>query len=112
MRWLTEDARLACSHDSGIVDIAPTQSLVRIDDRRVLVDPNPENCSISGCPWVAPGQTACLLTLPVREGYSPTIRIDGRKVCLDTVVGITNGTPQGTFDYTVRVPGQTLVSQT
>jgi hypothetical protein len=111
MLWLTEDALLACAHDAGIVDIAPTQSLVTIDGRRVLVDPNPESRKIKGCPWVAPGQFACLLTLSVREGYSPTIRIDGQQVCLDTVVGLTNGTPQGTFDYTVRKPGQALVSQ-
>jgi hypothetical protein len=111
MLWLTEDAKLACAHDDGVVDIEATQKLVRIDGRRVLVHPNPEKRPIKHCPWVAPGQFACLLTLSVREGYSPTIRIDGKKVCLDTVAGLTNGTPQGTFDYTVRRAGQVLVSQ-
>ena len=49
MDWLTEDARLACEH-GGSVSNAPTNKLVRIANRRVLVATNPEGRSITGCP--------------------------------------------------------------
>jgi hypothetical protein len=39
------------------------------------------------------------------------VRIDGRRVCLDTVTGLTDGTPPGTIKYEVRSPGQDLVSE-
>ena len=111
MKWLTEDAIVPCDHAAGIVQIAPSQSLVHVDGRRVLVENDPEGRPIQSCPWTSPGMLPCLLTLTVLTGYSPVIRIDGRRVCLDTVVGLTNGTPPGTFKYTVRRPGQTLVSE-
>ena len=110
MYWLTEDAVLNCSHEAGLVTIVTSQDWVRIDSRRVLVENDPETRAISGCPWTAPGMLPCLKTQKVSEGYSPLIRIDGRRVCLDTVTGPTNGTPQGTFKYTVRNPGQKRVS--
>jgi hypothetical protein len=53
----------------------------------------------------------CLTTLKVQQGYSGLIDIQGRRVCLDTVTGLTDGTPPGTFKYSVRRPGQDLVSE-
>ena len=50
MRWLTEDARLVCKHQMGKVQVVPTQSLVTIGGRRVLVAPDPEGRPINGCP--------------------------------------------------------------
>jgi hypothetical protein len=111
MFWLTEDAGLVCSHESGSVDIIATQTLVFVDGRRVLVKPDPVGRPINVCPWVAPGQKPCTTTLPVQQGYSSNISIDGRAVCLDTVVGQTDGTPPGSFQYFVRRPGQGLVEQ-
>jgi hypothetical protein len=110
MRALTEDALLLCDH-GGTVHLAARQSWVTIDQRRVLVANDPESRSISGCPnqntflALAP----CTNTLPVTHGYSSFLRIDGHAVCLDTVTGLTNGTPPGTVKYTVKNPGQTLV---
>ena len=51
------------------------------------------------------------LTLQVTEGYSDFIHIEGRAVCLDTVTGLTDGTPPGTVRYVVQHPGQTFVTE-
>lgn len=110
MRWLTEDARLACVHGGGIAN-KPSQKLVRIGGSRVLVATDPEGRGISGCPNanVLIGMRPCVTTLPVRTGYSVLVRIDGRRVCLSTVLGFTDGTPPGAVDYRVLSPGQALV---
>jgi hypothetical protein len=111
MDWLTEDAVVVCDHQAGIVANAPSQSLVHIDGRRVLVEPDPVGRTIDGCPWVSPGQKKCMITLSLATGYSTHITIDGKCVSLDTVVGPTDGTPPGAFQYTVRRAGQALVSE-
>jgi hypothetical protein len=111
MRWLTEDAILLCAHITGKVNIAPSQTLVRIDGRRVLVATDPEAKSIAGCSNAAPPSKPCLTTLRVEAGYSDLLTIEGRRVCLDTVTGKTDGTPPGTVYYSVRDPGQALVDE-
>ena len=108
MLILTEDALLVCKHEIGKVDIAPTQNFVTINQRRILVESNPEGRSISGCPLTFPFKP-CLTTLKVRKGYSEFIRIGAKAVCLDTVIGLTDGTPPGTVDYIVRKPRQDFV---
>ena len=104
MNWLTEDAKLICAHVLGNVDIKPTQSFVTIEGRLVLVETDPEERGIDGCPNVGPTIKPCTKTRRVEEGYSPFITIEGRRVCLDTVKGKTNGTPPGTVYYFVREP--------
>jgi hypothetical protein len=110
MKWLTEDARLACDH-GGRVGNKPSQELVTIDGRKVLVDNDPEGRSISTCPNLNPtaGIKPCKTTLKVIEGYSAFVTIDGHAVCLDTVRGLTDGTPPGTVNYKVLSPGQSLL---
>ncbi|HDP88381.1 MAG TPA: hypothetical protein ENN42_00230 [Thioalkalivibrio sp.] len=111
MRWLTEDAVLVCAHETGLVGIVATQGLVSIGHRRVLVATDPEARPIVGCPNVGPAIKPCTATLKVKQGYSALIRIDGRPVCLDTVTGLTDGTPPGTVEYKVRQSGQDLVEE-
>lgn len=111
MLLLTEDALVVCQHELGKVGIVPTQDLVRIDGRRVLVEPNPEGRPISGCPNVGATIKPCLQTLKVRTGYSEWIRIEGRPVCLDSMAGFTDGTPPGLVEYQVRNAGQPLVEE-
>jgi hypothetical protein len=111
MYFLREDALLVCKHQLGKVNIVATQSLVTIGRRRVLVERDPEVKSIAGCPNVGATIKPCLLTLPVEIGYSAFLRIEGRRVCLDTVTGLTDGTPPGTVKYVVKSPGQNLVSE-
>jgi hypothetical protein len=111
MKLLTEKAVLVCTHENGVVENKPTQSLVTIGGRRVLVEADPEGKSIKGCPNSVPPMKACLVTLKVTKGYSDFVRINGRRVCLDTVRGKTDGMPAGLPEYQVRSPGQELVSQ-
>jgi hypothetical protein len=111
MFWLTEDAVLVCMHEMGRVSIEATQTLVTIMGRRVLVHPNPEGREINGCPNVVPPMRACVTTLVVRTGYSPFMRIEEEQLCLDSVRGLTDGTPPGFVEYKVRHAGQDLVSE-
>jgi hypothetical protein len=110
MRLLTEDAVLVCLHELGKIQNRPSQKLVTIDDRRVLVDNDPERRSISRCPNIGVTIKPCQTTLKVKVGYSTFIRIDGKKVALDSVRGLTDGTPPGLVEYKVRRPGQGLVA--
>jgi hypothetical protein len=113
MLILTEDAVLICNHILGRVSNQPSQSLVTIQGRKVLVENDPEGRQISSCPNSNPfaGMKPCQLTLRVQVGYSDLVRINGKRACLNTVSGLTDGTPPGTVIYKVREPGQTLVSE-
>jgi hypothetical protein len=111
MMILTEDADIRCQHVGGKVILHPLQGLVTINGRRVLVEPDPEGKTIVGCPNVGPAIKPCQLTLKVATGYSAFMRVDGRRVCLDTVTGLTDGTPPGVVLYTVHDPGQHLFSE-
>lgn len=111
MKLLTEDAVVTCDHVNGIVSIVPSQDWVRIGGRRILVSRDPEGRPIKGCPNIGVGIKPCTLTLPVKTGYSAWIRIDGKRICLDTLQGLTDGTPPGVVDYTVRSPGQSWMEE-
>lgn len=111
MRFLTLDAKLVCKHELGSVGLAATQQYVTVANRPVLVEPNPENRPIANCPNININIKPCQHTLVVNTGYSAFIRIDGKRVCLDTVVGLTDGTPPGVVQYKVNDPGQTLVAE-
>jgi hypothetical protein len=111
MLWLTEDALLVCKHEKGKVGIAASQKLVTVAGRSVLVEKDPENRPITMCPNVGAAIKPCLHTLAVTQGYSDFLKIDGRRICLDTVTGLTDGTPPGIVKYIVRRPGQEFVYQ-
>ena len=110
MRCLTEDATLICDH-GGRVSVAATQDYVRIEKRRILVQPNPENRSINGCPNSNPlaGILSCRHTEDVREGYSEFVRIGGHAVCLQNLLGYTDGSPPRIASYRVVEPAQIFV---
>lgn len=110
MRWLTRDATLICDH-GGRIKTEFTQTLVRIEQREVLVATNPEDREINACPSVNPiiGLRPCLKTLAVKQGYSSFIRIGGQPVCLETVRGLTDGSPPGIVNYKVVDPAQRLL---
>lgn len=111
MKILTEDAVVVCAHELGTVKNQPSQDWVTIGKRRILVEKDPEGRTISNCPNIGAAIKPCQHTLPVQEGYSPFIRIDGHRICLDTVTGLTDGTPPGVVKYHVRTPGQEFVSE-
>jgi hypothetical protein len=112
MRILTEDATLICRHDGRVQVAARAQDFVTVEGRLVLAATDPEGRGIVGCPMSGPGIKRCTNTLRVQTGYSTLMRIADRPVCLETVTGLTDGTPPGTVDYRVRNPGQALVDVT
>ncbi|CAN5649324.1 hypothetical protein BH23CHL6_BH23CHL6_01110 [soil metagenome] len=109
MLVMTEDAIVLCTHQLGNVGNQPSQSLLTIDGRRILVDDDPERRNISRCPNIGVTMKPCQTTLKVVTGYSTLVRIDGKAVCLDSVQGLTDGTPPGIVQYVVRAAGQALV---
>jgi hypothetical protein len=111
MLILTEDAVLVCKHELGKVGIKATQQIVTVNGRTVLVEKDPEERPISHCPNYGPTIKPCAKTLAVKAGYSDLLRIEGRRICLDTVTGLTDGTPPGIVKYEVRNAGQDFVSE-
>lgn len=111
VQFLTEDAVLVCNHELGHVSNRPSQEFVTVEGRRVLVENDPEGRPISGCPNIGTFIKPCAVTLKVDTGYSLFITIEGKPVCLDTVTGLTDGTPPQTVKYKVRAPGQDIVSE-
>ena len=111
MFFMTLDSVVVCTHKLGHVDLAASQKFVTVEGRPVLVATDPENREISGCPNTGPAMKPCTLTLRVQRGYSPFLKIEGHRICLDTVRGFTDGTPPGAVEYVVRSPGQNFVSE-
>lgn len=111
MKLITLNAIVVCDHQTGMIKNVASQHWLTIDGVPVLVATDPEHRSISGCSNTNPttGQKPCLTTLKVKQGYSEFIAIDGHAACLESVKGLTDGTPPGTFNYSVRTPAQTLV---
>ena len=110
MHWVTLEAVVQCAH-LGKVGLTASQTWVTVLGRPVLVRADPEGRPISGCPNIGPTIKPCTSTLKVRSGYSTWIRVDGRPVALDSLVGLTDGTPPGVVKYQVNAPGQRLVSE-
>jgi hypothetical protein len=110
MLILTEDAFIGCADEPpGRVGLSPLQDWVTINGRKVLVETDLEGRPISNCPNIGIGIKPCTTTLRVEHGYSEFVRVDGHRMCLDTVIGKTDGTPPGVVTYYVRKPGQEFV---
>lgn len=109
MEPMTELALITCDHGTGKVASKSSQSLVWVAGAAVLVGNDPGNKMISGCSNLAPTIKPCTMTMAVEQGKSAFVSIDGVPVCLDTVVGGTDGTPPSATKYRVRAPGQIFV---
>ena len=113
MKLLTEDAVLICGHPGGKVNNQPSQSFVTIGHKRVLVANDPQGWSISNCSNISVNMKPCQATINVtnvKGGYSTFLSVGGHAICLDTITGLTDGTPPGGVNYTVRSPGQDFVT--
>lgn len=108
MRVVTAQSRQACEHGAD-AQLAPSQRWVTVEGAPILVGPDPEGRTIVRCPNIGPAIKPCTITLPVREGHSALIRINGQPVCLETVCGFTDGTPPGIVRYTISDAAQQLV---
>ena len=111
MKILNLAADLRCDHSNGVVKTTAAQSLVTIDGRPVLVEGDPVGRPIVGCPNAGAMIKPCTSSLAATGGYSDFLSIDGRRVCLDTVTGLTDGTPPGIVQYKVVSPGQNWVEE-
>ncbi|NTX03426.1 hypothetical protein HUA74_34315 [Myxococcus sp. CA051A] len=111
MRLLTVDALVVCAHELGRVGLVNSQPWVTVERRPLLVRADPEGRPIGGCPNIGPTIKPCTTTLKVQQGYSTLVTIDGKPVCLDTLTGLTDGTPPGIVKYKVNAPGQMLVTE-
>jgi hypothetical protein len=108
VKIVTLAAVVRCGHDGHVQNVA-SQSWVRGPGGAVLVDADPEHRRVAGCPNIGPTVKPCTTTLAVSTGYSSWLRIDGRRIVLSNLDGLTDGTVPGTVHYTVRDPGQSLV---
>ena len=72
---------------------------------------DPEGRPIRFCPNYGVGIKPCQRTLKVNQGYSTLLLIGGKRVALDSVRGLTDGTPPGVVEYVVRQPGQELLEE-
>ena len=111
MLILNEDALLVCKHEVGRITNKPSQDFVTIEKRRILVEADPVGRDIKGCPVVPPIGRPCVTTLIVHTGYSDWLRVGGKRICLDTITGFTDGTPPGVVKYKVNFAGQEFVSE-
>jgi hypothetical protein len=107
---LVKDAKLECDHGGGKKVEQAGQGLVTIEGRPVLVEGDPRSKPIAGCPNLGATIKPCTSTLKETKGDSEFIRIEDKPVCLDTVTGLTDGTPPGMVNYRVKDPGQKFVS--
>jgi len=110
MKILTRKATLLCAHKLGVVARHASQRTVFIEGSPVMVHGDPAGRNITGCPNVGLTIKPCQRSLAVQEGYSSLVYINGQAVCLDSVTGLTDGTPPGMVIYQVRSPGQDFVS--
>jgi hypothetical protein len=111
MFFITEDAVITCKHPVGLVQNVPSQDWLTIAKRRVLVEADPEGRTINGCANSGVGIKKCTTALKVMAGYSGLIRIGGKRLCLDTITGFTDGTPPGLYKYVVINPAQPFVQE-
>ncbi len=110
MKMLTVQAKVICKHVTGVVvDLLASQDMVHIRNEPVLVEHDPEGKTILGCANVSLTIKPCTTTLRVQQGYSSFIYINGHRVCLDAVSGLTDGTPPGVVKYVVADPAQHFV---
>src|SRR5262245_174364 len=98
MEWLTKRTAIKCAHD-GRVENVPSQHWVHVDGEDVLVDNDPEGRASRACPNFGPTIKPCAKTLRVNTGFSGFVKIDGNRLVLSNLDGLTDGTPPGTVHY-------------
>jgi hypothetical protein len=104
---LNSNAIIMCDH-GGMVELIPKQFQVSIEGGFVLCDPDLVGAPITGCSQPATSYTApCTLVVETLPGSSsPNIIVAGRPAYIETLTGVTNGSPPGTIS--VVFPGQAI----
>ena len=111
MLAITRDAVLKCAH-GGVVHFDPQQEWVTIEGRAILVEGDPLGRRIWACPQATPVNPPCRRTISVNEAksYSAMVRIDGKRICMDTITGTTDWSLLSVIPFTALEAGQQLVS--
>ena len=110
MKLLTVQAKIVCKHVTGVViNLVAGQHMVYVANEPLLVDNDPESKIIAGCANVSLTIKPCTQTLHVQQGYSELVFINGQRACLDSLTGLTDGTPPGVVRYVVADPAQDFV---
>jgi hypothetical protein len=112
MHWITDTARIVCSHQTGSVALAASQHWVQAEGGHVLVLGDLEGCAIAGCSNYGVNVKPCTSTLVTSAGISAFITIDGVPVLRDDATGYTDGTAPSAVTYLVNDAGQQLVDET
>ena len=108
MLWLTLNSLNVCDH-GGRVNNVVSQEWLTISGVPVQRATDPEGRSITACPYYGATIKPCSKTLPVKTGYSEFIRIDGQRVLLSNLDGLTDGTPPLGVHYKNRNARQVFV---
>ena len=104
---LTEGSTLTCLHE-GQVQLAPSQSLLKVGGQAVLVQGDLEGKPISGCTTPASQSSKpCMTVVAMSVGAAISLKVGGQPVLLETASGTTDGvTPAPTNRWRVRTAGQ------
>lgn len=108
MLLVTSAAVVRCGHDARVRNVA-SKTWFTVMGAPVLVEADPVGRVVVACPNVGLNVKPCTRTLAVQTGYSTFVSVDGHALCLQTVVGPTDGVDAQVVLYTVRDPGQQLV---
>ncbi|MEV8630888.1 hypothetical protein AB0395_04455 [Streptosporangium sp. NPDC051023] len=103
---LTTGASIGCGH-GGTVQVVPGQRTLTVAGAPVLVAGDLEGKPITHCVPTAPGAVPCTAVASVIGGSATTLSVGGHPALLDTLSGLTNGSPPGVL--TVLTPGQTVL---
>lgn len=102
-RALTATASLTCQHGGTLV-IVPSQQIVTVGRRPLLVLADLLAAAVAGCPL---GPKPCTKVTAVARGAAATLTIGSAPVVLESASGTTD---QGTFQ--VVSAGQTILDAT
>ncbi len=107
--WLTKKGKVECLHPgAGTVEVATTQSFVKINGGKVNVMANTVGRPIAGCKHPASTNSKpCTSTLSDNAAYSTFVRIGGKPPCFDSISGFTDSVPPSS--YKVSRAGQNFV---
>jgi hypothetical protein len=82
-----------------------------VDSQAVLVEGDLDGASISGCTTpISQTSQPCNTVTQVIGGTAKNLKADNKAVLLDTVQGMTDGVPPGT--WSVQSAGQTMLEAT
>jgi hypothetical protein len=104
---ITQGSSLTCAHQ-GKIQLAPSQTKLKVDGQAVLVEGDLIGAAIVGCTVVeSTSSKRCTSVVSMAAGASLKLKVDGKAVLLETAAGLTDGLPAGANLWSVQSAGQT-----